>query len=70
VTGSGSFSAFKTFVFDPNLGAYDASSTGQFTLSSLTQTGVPEPSTWAMLILGVGLIGFAARSAPRRALAA
>jgi hypothetical protein len=23
--------------------------------------GVPEPTTWAMLILGFGLVGFAAR---------
>jgi hypothetical protein len=26
-----------------------------------TVTGVPEPTTWAMLILGFGLVGFAAR---------
>jgi hypothetical protein len=26
-----------------------------------TVTGVPEPATWAMLIAGFGLVGFAAR---------
>jgi hypothetical protein len=31
-----------------------------FALSSLTAT-VPEPATWALLVLGFGLVGFARR---------
>jgi hypothetical protein len=31
--------------------------------------GVPEPTTWAMLIAGFGLVGFAARRSPARAAA-
>lgn len=36
-----------------------------FTLSGVT-TAVPEPSTWAMLILGMGVVGGTMRSARRR----
>ena len=32
--------------------------------------GVPEPSTWAMMILGFGLIGSVLRSSRRRGMAA
>lgn len=68
LTGSGSFYADEIFLMDPILGAFDANSSGQFSLSSLKQTLVPEPSTWAMLVLGIGLIGFARRVSPKRAL--
>lgn len=37
---------------------------------SLTVTAVPEPATWAMMLLGVGAMGFAMRSRRRLALAA
>ena len=55
---------------------FDASDTGFFTLTPITpgagfttasgltyaaSPDVPEPATWMMLILGVAMIGFAAR---------
>jgi hypothetical protein len=62
-SGSGSTSAFLTFVIDPNIGAYDASANVPFTLTSMTQSGsVPEPSTWLMLLLGSGALGLALRA--------
>src|SRR4051794_15180066 len=49
-------------------GSYDLHSGTGFTLGTLTigaaanvSTGVPEPSTWAMMLLGFGAIGLAAR---------
>ena len=42
--------------------------TSHSVVSQLTAfvTGVPEPSTWAMMLLGFGAIGFAMRRKPRR----
>ncbi|HEY2049004.1 MAG TPA: PEP-CTERM sorting domain-containing protein [Caulobacteraceae bacterium] len=68
LTGSGSFGADEIFLSDPILGNYDASSSGQFSLSRLAQTIVPEPSTWAMLVLGACLVGLARRFRPKAAL--
>jgi len=36
------------------------------TVSSLEVSGVPEPATWAMMVLGFGLCGFAARASRKR----
>lgn len=36
------------------------------TLLAVNQTAVPEPSTWAMMLLGFGFVGGALRSAKRR----
>ena len=36
-----------------------------FELDDIAVAGVPEPATWAMLILGFGLVGFAARRRDR-----
>lgn len=62
LTGGGRFDSYLTFVFDPDIGPYDASSTGNFALSRIIQTSsVPEPSTWAMLTLGFVAVAVAAR---------
>ncbi len=45
------------------------SPTGTFSFSPGVITGVPEPSTWAMMLLGFGGLGFARRRSLRRAAA-
>lgn len=51
--------------FDPGeRGAYSLSITGPGTAT--IGAAVPEPATWAMMILGMGAVGFAMRSAKRR----
>jgi hypothetical protein len=66
-TGSGTFDDFLTFLIDPVIGPYDADSAGPFTISSVSQTAiaVPEPSTWAILLLGAAGTGLALRRARR-----
>lgn len=69
VSGGGDIDAYLTFVFDPQLGPYDADSTVHFALTSLEQTrGVPEPGAWAIMLLGFAAAGLALRRrAPRPA---
>jgi hypothetical protein len=43
--------------------------TGNILLSSATVAGVPEPATWAMMLLGFGAIGVAARRRRKTVLA-
>ena len=43
-----------------------SSSTNAFELDNLRIAAVPEPSTWAMMLLGFGLVGAAMRSARRK----
>lgn len=45
----------------PIVGALFASDTNSFEFDNLANSAVPEPATWAMLLLGFGGIGFAAR---------
>lgn len=53
----------------PNRGTIDTNIDG-FKLASIIVTAVPEPSTWAMMLLGFGAIGLATRRSRRnRALA-
>lgn len=40
--------------------------TFQVTLGDAVAGGVPEPATWAMMLIGFGAVGFAARSSRRR----
>lgn len=62
VTGGGDINAYLTYVFDPELGPYDADSTVHFALTSLEQTrGVPEPGAWALMLLGFLAVGTAIR---------
>ena len=46
-----------------NQSGYPANVTGSNTFSSLLQPGsiLPEPTTWAMMILGMGVVGMAMR---------
>ncbi|HEX4184098.1 MAG TPA: PEPxxWA-CTERM sorting domain-containing protein, partial [Caulobacteraceae bacterium] len=44
------------------LGPYDASAGVTFTLSSMSSVVVPEPATWAMMLLGFAGLGLAIRS--------
>lgn len=61
---------------DPNgwsESAYDVHSgsiTGTLAVITLGAAGIPEPATWAMLILGAAMIGFAARRRGERQIAA
>jgi opacity protein-like surface antigen len=47
-----------------NNSAFRASYTGNIAFAATP--AVPEPATWAMMILGMGAVGFAMRSAKRR----
>jgi hypothetical protein len=59
---TGSFSALAGQGFDIRaINGSNALSGNDFALDNITVQGVPEPATWAMLILGVAMIGFAAR---------
>jgi hypothetical protein len=40
---------------------YTINGTGSVTVTPVTTPGVPEPATWAMMILGFGLLGGAIR---------
>jgi hypothetical protein len=68
VTGGGNFSASLDGANLIGLGPSDENSGVGLTFTSLTQIGrsvAPEPSSWAMLILGLGAIGAAARARRR-----
>lgn len=51
-------------------GNQDIDNAKQFRVEGPVTPGVPEPATWALMILGVGLTGFAARRRSSPALAA
>jgi hypothetical protein len=61
VTGGGHVDAFTMLNIDPVIGPYDAQTFGDFTLSSLTSSPVPEPSAWAMMLVGLAGLGLAMR---------
>ncbi len=52
---SDSATVYELYKAVPNVG-YVSNSTGTFSIAA-----VPEPGTWAMLVAGFGLVGFAAR---------
>jgi hypothetical protein len=71
LTGGGTFDDFKTFLIDPAIGPYDPESLGDFALTGVTQrvVGVPEPSAWALMLLGVASLGVALRARASRRVA-
>jgi hypothetical protein len=65
--GSGSAYVDPTIVFNPLLNSSLYSfSFGGGAVSNASPGAVPEPASWAMLVLGFGLAGVAARRATRR----
>ena len=50
----------NAYISDPSLWVLDDEAYGSFNLTSLTQ--VPEPATWAMMMVGFGAMGVAMRS--------
>lgn len=56
-------SSLVTGLYGINLTTGAATLLGEFngTLSGLTVSAVPEPGTWALLLAGLGLVGFGAR---------
>lgn len=54
---------FITLTFSPQEAGYLEFSTGQiaFEVATFNLGAVPEPSTWAMMIMGIGLVGFGMR---------
>ena len=52
-----------TMVVDGSLS--NANFTGQFVLGTAVAAGVPEPATWAMMLIGFGAIGFHLRRRDR-----
>lgn len=69
VTGSGSLQGFVPFPNNPTFGSFDNRVTGDFILTSLTASVVPEPTAWAVMLAGLFTLGVALR-ARRRATAA
>ncbi len=62
----GSFS-FDTIDFDPETDDVSFSGgTGSLTIDGSTVGAVPEPASWAMMILGMGMLGGAARYRRRK----
>jgi hypothetical protein len=57
VSGGGFAGGTVNLAYWPDVGHYDASSNVDFTLSSLTQTSVPEPATWVLMIAGFATVG-------------
>lgn len=63
VTGTGSinfgslFAGVSSVMWNSN----DTSSFGQMNIDNVTVNAIPEPETYAMLLAGLGLMGFAAR---------
>ncbi|MGK6323465.1 PEPxxWA-CTERM sorting domain-containing protein [Sphingomonas sp. DT-51] len=64
-TGSQLFSGtMRNPIFTPStfaLKGYFGDSGGVLTISAATPAAVPEPATWAMMILGMGAVGYAMR---------
>lgn len=50
----------------PTVGGYESDNHTVGYFKTITGTGVPEPATWAMMIIGFGTVGSMARSARRR----
>jgi hypothetical protein len=72
ITGSGRFEFWEGNFWDPQIpgGVYNESGGIGFTLDRFSRSGpVPEPSTWSMLLLGIGGLGAMLRTR-RRILAA
>ena len=61
-SGGGNSDSYVNGFYDPSVGLYDADSSINFSLSSVTQVGnAPEPATWAMMLFGFSAIGGAFR---------
>jgi hypothetical protein len=67
-TGGGTYSVTEKYVIDATAFATSESSSPSIVFSGLG-TAVPEPSTWALMILGFGGAGAMARSRRRQAVA-
>lgn len=59
-TGSTNFPMFAT-------GSFDLKSSAGASAGTLTISAVPEPATWAMMLIGFGAMGASLRRRPRRA---
>jgi hypothetical protein len=67
--GWGNYNYYNFRSLGTGIHGLDGSSTGNVLLGNLVVTAaVPEPSTWAMMLLGFGAIGFAARRNRKTAL--
>jgi hypothetical protein len=62
LNGGGEFTIRQ---YDPVNSRFTRSAFGQFTVATLSIQGVPEPQTWAMMIMGFSLAGSALRSRRR-----
>lgn len=60
---------FDAFAYDDTPGAYQITLTG-VTFGPAAVAGVPEPATWAMMLMGFGAIGAGLRRRKGRAIAA
>ena len=69
VTGSGSLEGFVPFPNNPTFGSFTNTVAGDFTLTSLTASVVPEPSAWAAMLVGLSTLGVALRMRRRATVA-
>lgn len=67
VTGGGSLSGFVQFPNNPTFGSFDNTVTGDFTLTSVVASVVPEPSAWTAMLVGLFTLGGALRARRRAA---
>ena len=71
LTGATGDGYFQFVNYDPITGVYTTDSIGQFTNETVqVQTVVPEPSSWALMLIGFSGLGAALRSNRRTATAA
>ena len=66
ITGQGRIYDLQTGVTCGRIGPCDSRSSVPFTLSSLSQSAVPEPNAWAMMVAGSAVAGGLSRRARRR----
>jgi PEP-CTERM motif len=67
--GDSHYGYFQRITFDYNAGVFTENTVAYANITTLAVSGVPEPSTWMLMILGFAGLGFAARRRKKAAMA-